>query len=118
MKDETMTMTQTEPILQDNPGRFVIFPIQHHDIWKFYKMSEANFWTAEEIDLQQDLVDWNTKLNDDEHVFYLDIGEKFLDSNGQIPTDVMKDGLHPSTKGYEIWAEAVKEPLEKMLAGG
>jgi len=59
-----------------------------------------------------------SKLNDDEHVFYLDIGEKFLDSNGQIPTDVMKDALHPSTKGYEIWAEAVKEPLEKMLAGG
>jgi len=58
------------------------------------------------------------KLNDDEHVFYLDIGEKFLDSDGQIPTDVMKDGLHPSTKGYEIWAEAVKEPLAKMLDGG
>jgi ribonucleoside-diphosphate reductase beta chain len=49
MKDDTLTMTQTEPILQDNPGRFVIFPIQHHDIWKFYKMSVANFWTAEEI---------------------------------------------------------------------
>jgi beta-glucosidase len=59
-----------------------------------------------------------SKLNDDEHVFYLDIGDKFLDEKGQIPADVMSDGLHPSTKGYEIWAEAVKEPLTKLLAGG
>ena len=41
----------TEPILEDNPNRFVLFPIQHDDIWAFYKKSEASFWTAEEIDL-------------------------------------------------------------------
>jgi ribonucleotide reductase beta subunit family protein with ferritin-like domain len=52
-----------EPILKENPDRFVLFPIVHHDIWQFYKKSEANFWTAEEIDLESDLVDWNTKLN-------------------------------------------------------
>ena len=69
MTENTMIQTTTEPILTDNPGRFVIFPIQHHDIWKFYKMSEANFWTAEEIDLQQDLHDWTNKLNDDERHF-------------------------------------------------
>ena len=43
--------TVAEPILEDNPNRFVLFPIQHHDIWNFYKKSEASFWTAEEIDL-------------------------------------------------------------------
>ena len=32
-----------EPILQDNKDRFVIFPIQHHDIWEWYKKSEASF---------------------------------------------------------------------------
>jgi len=53
-------------------------------------------------------------LDDGEHVTYLDIGEKFLDENGRIPTDVMSDGLHPSAKGYEIWAEAVKEPLARL----
>jgi len=58
-----------------------------------------------------------SKLDDGEHIFYLDIGEKFLDAQKQIPADVMSDGLHPSTKGYEIWAEAVKEPLAKLLAG-
>ncbi len=38
-----------EPILEDNPNRFVLFPIEHNDIWNFYKKSEASFWTAEEI---------------------------------------------------------------------
>ncbi|MBM3832223.1 MAG: GDSL family lipase [Verrucomicrobia bacterium] len=58
------------------------------------------------------------KLHDGRHVFYLDIGNKFLDAEGNIPRDVMMDGLHPSTKGYEIWAEAVKEPLANLLKSG
>jgi lysophospholipase L1-like esterase len=55
------------------------------------------------------------KLHDGEHVHYLDIGEEFLDADGNIPRDVMSDGLHPSAKGYELWAEAVKEPLAQLL---
>jgi lysophospholipase L1-like esterase len=58
------------------------------------------------------------KLHDGENVTYMDIGDKFLAEDGTIPRDVMADGLHPTTKGYEIWAEAVKEPLEKMLSSG
>jgi lysophospholipase L1-like esterase len=56
-----------------------------------------------------------SRLHDGERVYYLDIGDKFLDENGNIPKDVMSDALHPSAKGYEIWAEAVKEPLTKLL---
>ena len=55
------------------------------------------------------------KLHDGKRVFYLDIGPKFLDADGNIPRDVMSDALHPSAKGYEIWAEAVKEPLANLL---
>jgi len=40
-----------EPLLRENPRRFVIFPIVYHDIWKFYKKAEASFWTAEEVRL-------------------------------------------------------------------
>ena len=47
-----------EPILRENSERFVLFPIKHDDIWQFYKKAEASFWTAEEIDLGQDLKDW------------------------------------------------------------
>ena len=48
---------KAEPILQENNNRFVLFPIQHDDIWSFYKRAEASFWTAEEIDLSPDLID-------------------------------------------------------------
>ncbi len=54
---------QKEPILLENKDRFVLFPIEHDDIWKFYKKAEASFWTAEEIDLSQELKDWEG-LND------------------------------------------------------
>ena len=47
----------SEPLLQVNPHRFVLFPIQHNNIWRMYKKAEASFWTAEEIDLSSDAVD-------------------------------------------------------------
>lgn len=57
------------------------------------------------------------KLDDGRKVFYLDIGDKFLDAQGNIPSDVMSDALHPGAKGYEIWAQAVVEPLTALMAG-
>jgi lysophospholipase L1-like esterase len=55
------------------------------------------------------------KLHDGNRVHYLDIGAKFLDADGNIPTDVMSDGLHPTPKGYEIWAQAVQAPLKELM---
>lgn len=56
-----------------------------------------------------------SKLHDGNKVHYMDIGPNFLDDNGFIPKDVMTDGLHPSAKGYEIWAEAVKDKLMNLM---
>jgi lysophospholipase L1-like esterase len=56
-----------------------------------------------------------SKLHDGYRVHYIDIGSKFLDDKGFIPNDVMNDGLHPTTKGYEIWAEAVKDKLFTLM---
>jgi lysophospholipase L1-like esterase len=56
-----------------------------------------------------------SRLDDGARVRYLDIGKVFLDGNGVIAPDIMSDGLHPTTKGYELWAEAVKEPLAALL---
>jgi lysophospholipase L1-like esterase len=57
------------------------------------------------------------KLNDLDHVFYLDIGGKFLGDDGKfLPGVFRNDNLHPVEKGYEIWAEAVKEPLANLMA--
>lgn len=55
------------------------------------------------------------KLHDGKNVFFLDIGAKFLAADGTLPADIMPDKLHPNAKGYEIWAEAVKEPLAALL---
>lgn len=55
------------------------------------------------------------RIADNRRVFYLDIGDRFLDANGDIPPDVMPDGLHPGLKGYEIFAAAIKDPLERLL---
>lgn len=79
-----MASQQVEPILQENKNRFVLFPIEHDDIWKFYKKAEASFWTAEEIDLAPDLVDWDSKLNDDERHFIKHVLAFFAASDGIV----------------------------------
>lgn len=77
-------MANVEPILESNNSRFVLFPIQHNDIWQFYKKAEASFWTAEEIDLGQDLIDWESKLNDNERHFIKHILAFFAASDGIV----------------------------------
>ncbi len=78
----------TEKILIDNPGRFVLFPIEHHDLWKLYKQQEACFWTAEEIDLQQDTYDWENKLNADEQHFVKHVLAFFAASDGIVNENI------------------------------
>lgn len=72
-----------EPILIENKDRFVLFPIQHHDIWEYYKKAEASFWTAEEIDLSQDLTDWGN-LTDGERHFVTHVLAFFAASDGIV----------------------------------
>jgi len=76
-------MQKYEPILEENKKRFVLFPIEHNDIWQFYKKAEASFWTAEEIDLGQDLIDWKA-LNDGERHFISHILAFFAASDGIV----------------------------------
>ncbi|HMC96605.1 MAG TPA: ribonucleoside-diphosphate reductase small subunit [Flavobacteriales bacterium] len=83
-----------EPLLKENKDRFVIFPIQHNDIWQFYKKHEASFWTAEEIDLHADLVDWNSKLNDDERYFIKHVLAFFAASDGIVNENLAENFLH------------------------
>lgn len=56
-----------EPLLVENPNRFVLFPIQDNEIWQMYKKAEASFWTAEEIDLASDLKDWENMTHNERH---------------------------------------------------
>jgi ribonucleoside-diphosphate reductase beta chain len=75
---------QTEPLLMEDPGRFVLFPIKHDDMWEMYKLAEASFWTAEEIDLSQDLNDWENKMTSDERHFIKHVLSFFAASDGIV----------------------------------
>ena len=86
-------MKKEEPILQENKSRFVLFPIQHNDIWSFYKRAEASFWTAEEIDLEPDLFDWESKLNDDERHFIKHVLAFFAASDGIVNENLAENFL-------------------------
>jgi len=72
-----------EPLLTENPQRFVLFPIKYNDMWEMYKKHMASFWTAEEIDLHQDLSDWE-KLNNNEKHFVKHVLAFFAASDGIV----------------------------------
>ena len=82
-----------EPILQENPDRFVLFPIEHHDIWQMYKQQQACIWTAEEIDLAQDLNDWRNRLSDDERYFIKNVLAFFAASDGIVNENLAENFL-------------------------
>lgn len=78
-----------EMVLHDNPGRFVIFPIQHPDIWKYYKNAESSFWTAEEIDLSKDMDDYAKLTNDEKH-FVENVLAFFAASDGIVNENLVE----------------------------
>jgi len=88
-KSEAKVYDNTEPILAENPGRFVIFPIKHDAVWKMYKQAEASFWTAEEIDLAHDMNDWQ-KLNDNERHFVSHILAFFAAADGIVNENLVE----------------------------
>lgn len=75
---------EDEPLLRENPRRFVVFPIEYPDIWQMYKKAEASFWTVEEVDLSKDNSDWEGKLKDDERHFVSHILAFFAASDGIV----------------------------------
>ncbi len=119
----TSTMSNaSEPILQENPNRFVLFPIVHSDIWSFYKKSEASFWTAEEIDLSQDLTDWNDRLNDDERHFVKHVLAFFAASDGIVNENLAENFVaevqYTEAKffyGFQIMMENIHSETYSLL---
>jgi len=122
-----------EPMLQDNPNRYVMFPLQDMEIWAMYKKHVASFWTAEEIDLSQDTKDW-TKLTEDERHFIKHVLAFFAASDGIVLENLMEnfgiqlqlpearcfyafqaamENIHSET--YSLLIETyVQDPAEKM----
>lgn len=115
-------MQTNEPILTENKSRFVIFPIKHHDIWQYYKKQEASFWTAEEIDLQQDVTDWENKLSADEKYFIKHILAFFAASDGIVNENLAENFVnevqYPEAKffyGFQIMMENIHSETYSLL---
>lgn len=111
-----------EPLLEDNKDRFVLFPVKYRDIWEMYKKAEASFWTAEEIDLSPDLVDWATKLNDDERHFIKHVLAFFAASDGivneNLAVNFMREVQFPEARcfyGYQIMIENIHSETYSLL---
>ncbi|TPE45474.1 ribonucleoside-diphosphate reductase small subunit [Pontibacter mangrovi] len=110
-----------EPILQENPNRFVLFPIQHDEVWQMYKKAEASFWTAEEIDLGQDLKDWEN-LNDGERHFISHVLAFFAASDGivneNLAVNFMNEVQIPEARcfyGFQIMMENIHAETYSLL---
>jgi ribonucleoside-diphosphate reductase beta chain len=110
-----------EKILVENPDRFVIFPIQHDDIWEFYKSHQAAFWTAEEVDLTNDIRDWNN-LTENEQYFIKNILSFFAASDGivneNLAENFLKEVQYPEAKffyGFQLMMENIHSLMYSLL---
>ncbi|MDX2196648.1 MAG: ribonucleotide-diphosphate reductase subunit beta [Cytophagales bacterium] len=116
-----MSILKEEPLLIENPNRFVLFPIQHADVWEQYKKAEASFWTAEELDLSPDLADWE-KLNNGEKHFVSHVLAFFAASDGIVNENLAMNFYNevqfPEAKcfyGFQIMMENIHSETYSLL---
>jgi len=110
-----------EPLLKENPSRFVILPIQYSDIWKMYKKAQASFWTAEEVDLSWDLRDWD-KLTHNEKYFIKHVLAFFAASDGIVNENLVEHFMSevqiPEARcfyGFQIAIENIHSEMYSLL---
>jgi ribonucleoside-diphosphate reductase beta chain len=110
-----------EKILVENPGRFVIFPIEHNDIWEYYKQHQAAFWTAEEVDLTNDIRDWET-LTENEKYFIKNVLSFFAASDGivneNLAENFYREVQYPEAKffyGIQLAMENIHSLMYSLL---
>ncbi|PAA85806.1 hypothetical protein BOX15_Mlig028001g2, partial [Macrostomum lignano] len=111
----------SEPLLKENPHRFVIMPIQYHDIWQMYKKAVASFWTVEEVDLSKDLEDWK-QLTDNERHFVSYVLAFFAASDGIVNENLVERFAQevqiPEARcfyGFQIMIENIHSEMYSLL---
>jgi len=117
----TKSFDAREPILKENPQRFVLFPLKHKQVWEMYKKHEASFWTAEEIDLSQDFRDWQTMSKDEQH-FIKHVLAFFAASDGIVLENLairfMKEVTIPEARcfyGFQLMMENIHSETYSLL---
>ena len=110
-----------KPLLQENPHRFVLFPIKHEDIWKMYKQAKASFWTAEEIDLTRDTTDWHNLHTNKRH-FISHVLAFFAASDGIVNKNLSSNFITEVTVpkaqcfyGFQIAVENIHSEMYSLL---
>jgi ribonucleoside-diphosphate reductase beta chain len=116
------TALATEKILQESDNRFVLFPIKHDKIWAMYKTALRSFWVTEEVDLSQDVIDWDQKLNDNERHFVKHVLGFFAASDGivneNLVVNFMQDVTIPEVRcfyGFQVAIENVHAEMYSLL---
>lgn len=119
--ERTDKNTCTEPLLQENSRRYVLFPLQYPDIWQFYKKSMASFWTVEEVDLSHDLSDWEN-LKQEERDFLSYVLAFFAASDGIVGENLVAHFYQeiqiPEARcfyGFQIAMENVHSEMYSLL---
>ncbi|XP_068189175.1 ribonucleoside-diphosphate reductase subunit M2 B isoform X1 [Antennarius striatus] len=112
---------EDEPLLRNNPRRFVIFPIQYPDIWRMYKQSQASFWTVEEVDLSKDLAHWDNLRPEEKH-FISHVLAFFAASDGIVNENLVERFCQEvqvpearSFYSFQILIETVHSEMYSML---
>jgi ribonucleoside-diphosphate reductase beta chain len=111
-----------EKILTPNDGRFVIFPIEHQDLWDFYKIAQDAMWTEKELDLSKDIDFWENKLTDNERFYIKNILAFFAASDGIVNENIcenfVREVQYTEAKffyGFQIMMENIHSHVYSLL---
>jgi len=117
-----MSSQKTELLLKENPNRFVLFPIKYDKIWDLYKKQQKCYWQAEELKLNDDMNDWNLKLNDDEKYFIKNVLAFFAGSDGivleNLGTRFLTEVQLPEARcfyGFQLMMENIHSEVYSLL---
>jgi ribonucleoside-diphosphate reductase beta chain len=112
----------TEPILTNNPNRFVLFPIEHQDIWDLYETQLSAMWTTQEVDLSKDIDHWNNKLTEKERFFVKNVLAFFAASDGivneNLAINFLNEVQYTEAKffyGFQIMMENIHSQMYSLL---
>jgi len=117
-----MSSQKTELLLKENPNRYVLFPIKYDKIWDLYKKQQKCYWQAEEMKLNEDMNDWNLKLNDDEKYFIKNVLAFFAGSDGivleNLGTRFLTEVQIPEARcfyGFQLMMENIHSETYSLL---
>lgn len=115
-------LEQFEPLLIENKDRFVLLPINYHDIWQMYKKHQSTYWVAEEIDLLKDIDHWNKDLSPNDRHFITYVLAFFASFDGIVNENLterfMSEVQIPEARtfyGFQVMIENVHSEVYSLL---